>query len=78
MHSADLIINYLFYIYCASLEFSFYHNEWYISTTLILCKPGHLTYNIAKLYRSIELLNTIGKLLSTLIAADLSFLVEKY
>lgn len=76
--SSDLIINRLFFIYRASLEYAFYHDEWCNSTTLILRKPGCAAYDIAKSYRPIGLLNTIGKLLSTLIAADLSFLIEKH
>lgn len=78
MRTIDLINERLFFIYRASLEFGWYHSEWRTSTTLVLRKPGRPTYDIAKSYRPIGLLNTIGKLLSTLIAADLSFLVEKH
>ncbi|KAJ3473537.1 hypothetical protein NLI96_g12951 [Meripilus lineatus] len=76
--SIDHIIDHLFFIYRASMEFGFYHDRWRISETLVLRKPGRTAYDIAKSYRPIGLLNTTGKLLSTLIAADLSFLVEKH
>ena len=74
----DTLINHLFYIFQAALELNVYHDQWLLSSTLVLCKPSKPTYNIAKAYRPIGLLNTIGKLLSTLITADLSYLVEKH
>ena len=45
---------------------------------LVLCKPGKPAYDVAKAYRPIGLLDTIGKLLSILVAADLSHLAEKH
>ena len=35
-------------------------------------------YNIAKAYHPIGLLDTLGKLFSTLVTADLSYLAEKH
>jgi len=45
---------------------------------LILCKPGKPAYDMAKAYCPIGLLDTIGKLLSTLVATELSYLAEKH
>lgn len=49
-----------------------------MSLTIVLHKPGKHAYNIARAYHPIGLLDTLGKLLSTLIAADLSYLTEKH
>src|ERR1700724_3483072 len=78
MKCIDSIIDHLFYIYRASLEFAFYHDHWLTSLTLVLRKPGKPAYDVAKAYRPISLLDTIGKLLSTLITTDLSFLAETH
>ncbi|KAF8163068.1 hypothetical protein B0H34DRAFT_637539, partial [Crassisporium funariophilum] len=75
---APLIADHLFYIFRAVLELDVYHDSWLVSTTLVLRKPGKAAYNVAKAYRPIGLLNTLGKLLSTLVAADLSHLAEKH
>ncbi|CAG7855244.1 SubName: Full=Uncharacterized protein {ECO:0000313/EMBL:CCA77710.1}; Flags: Fragment [Serendipita indica DSM 11827] len=41
-------------------------------------KPGKPAYNIAKAYRPIALLNTLGKLLLALMAEDLTYMSEHY
>ena len=74
----DTLINHLFFIYRAAIEHNFYHNCWLLSTTLVLRKPGKPAYDVAKAYCSIGLLNTISKLLSTLITADLFHLAEQH
>jgi len=78
MKCINVIIDHLFYIYRASLKFAFYHDYWLTSLTLVLRKPGKPAYDITKAYRPISLLDTIRKLLSTLVATDLSFLVETH
>lgn len=75
---ANTIIDNLFYIYQAILRLHHYPSCWLTSLTIVLCKPGKPAYNIAKAYRPIGLLNTLGKLFSTLVASDLSFLTEKH
>ena len=45
---------------------------------MALHKPGKAAYNVAKAYCPIGLLEMIGKLFSTLIAADLSYITEKH
>ena len=76
--SINTLLDHLYYIYRAIFELEVYHNHWLTSTTLVLRKPGKPTYDVAKAYRPIGLLNTIGKFFSTLVAADLSFLAEKH
>ena len=74
----DILVDHLFFIFHAVLELDVYHKRWLTSTTLILHKPSKPVYDVAKAYCPIGLLNTISKLLSTLIAADLSHLAEKH
>ena len=74
----DALIDHLYFIFRAVLELNVYHEWWLRSITLVLCKIGKTTYNIAKLYHPISLLDTIGKLLSTLIVADQSHFTEKH
>lgn len=49
-----------------------------MSTTLVLRKPGKPAYDVANAYHPIGILDTLEKLLSTLVANDLSFLAEKF
>ena len=44
----------------------------------MLWKPGKLRYDVPKAYRLIALLNTLAKLLSSIVAEGLSFLTEKH
>ena len=74
----DALLDHLYFIYRAVFELNVYHARWLALFTLVLRKIGKAAYDMSKSYRPIGLLDTIGKLLSTLIAADLSFLVEKY
>ncbi|KNZ75979.1 hypothetical protein J132_00729 [Termitomyces sp. J132] len=73
----DILIDHLYYIFRAVFELNVYHSSWLISTTLVLRRPEK-PYKVAKAYWPIGLLNTIGKLLSMLVTADLSFLPEKH
>jgi hypothetical protein len=74
----DVLIDHLYYIFKAVLELDVYHERWLQSITLVLRKIGKTSYDVAKSYRPIGLLDTIGKLLSTLVAADLSYLAERH
>ena len=55
-----------------------YSNRWRIWDTIILRKPGKPRYDIPKAHWPIALMNTLGKLLSSLVAEDLSFMCEQY
>lgn len=78
MKCADTIIDHLFYIFRAVFDHDVYPARWLHSITLVLRKPGKPAYDVAKAYRPIGLLDTVGKLLSTLVANDLSYLAEKH
>ena len=72
------IIDHLYYIYQAILEHDAYPSHWLTILTIVLCKAGKPAYNIAKAYCPIGLLDTLGKLLSILVAGDLLYLAEKH
>lgn len=74
----DILLEHLFFIYKAVFELNVYHDRWLTSSTLVLRKPGKPAYDVPIAYRPIGLLDTLGKLLSTLVASDLTFLVEKH
>ena len=48
------------------------------SRTVVLRKPQKPTYNVAKAYRPIALLNTLGKVLEKIVARRVSALVEEH
>ena len=60
------------FIFRATFELNVYPDEWRESITVVLRKPGKPSYADPKAYRPIALLNTLGKLFSSIIADDLS------
>ena len=74
----ETIIDHLYYIYQAVLELNTYPSHWLIILTIVLHKGGKPTYNIAKAYCPIGLLDTLGKLFSVLVSGDLLYLAEKH
>jgi hypothetical protein len=75
---ADLILNYLFHIFQGTLEQGYYYKPWRESITVVLRKPGKPNYSVPKAYQPIALLCTIAKLLTAIIADEVSWLTEKY
>jgi Reverse transcriptase (RNA-dependent DNA polymerase) len=75
---ADLLTDRLWYIYSAILERGLYFALWKQFTTVVLRKPGKPRYDTPKAYRPIALLNTMGKLLTVIIAEQLTYYTEKY
>ena len=67
----EALIEHLYYIFQAILELDTYPSRWLIILTIVLHKAGKLVYNIAKSYHPIGLFDTLGKLFSTLVTADL-------
>ena len=62
----------------AIIEKGWYYAPWKHFTTVVLHKPGKTQYNIPKAYRPITLLNTMGKVLTAIIAEQLTYYTEKY
>ena len=75
---ADLLIEYLYHIFQGILERGYYFKPWREFVTIVLRKPGKPNYTVPKAYRPIALLCTIAKLLTALVADDMSRLVEKH
>lgn len=76
--NTDTILQTLAEIFTATLKKGYYYQGWKKSITCILQKPGQPSYKIPKAYCPKVLLSTIGKLLSAIIAADISRLIEEH
>ena len=74
----NALINHLYFIFKAVFELNTYHPRWLKSVTLVLRKIGKMSYDVAKSYRPIGLIDTIPKLFSTLCSKHISFLAEKH
>ena len=73
--SFNLITDYLLHIFQAVFTLRTYYKPWKHFTTIVLRKPGKLDYEI---HCPIALLCTMAKVLTALIAEDMSQLVEKH
>ena len=73
---AETLANHLYYIFRAIFELTIYPDEWRESITIVLRKPGKPTYEDPKAYRPIALLNTLGKLFSTIATDEISYFCE--
>jgi hypothetical protein len=78
MKCINALIDHLFFIFRAVLELKVYHPKWLESITLVLRKVGKTSYDVAKSYRPIGLMNTTPKVLSTLCSKHTSYLAEKH
>ncbi|PPR05017.1 hypothetical protein CVT24_010210 [Panaeolus cyanescens] len=65
-------------IFNAAIRLGRYHHSWKVSITCVLRKPGKPSYEAPKAYRPIALLSTTAKLLSALVAEDMSRLIEEH
>ena len=74
----NALIDHLYFIFRAVFDLNTYHPRWLESITLILCKVGKTSYDVAKSYRPIGLIDTIPKVFSTLCSRHISFLAEKH
>ena len=75
---ADLIESRLWYIFTAIIDKGWYYTPWKRFTTVVLRKPGKPRYDVPKAYRPIALLNTMGKVLTSIVAEQLTFYTEKF
>src|SRR6266481_1308585 len=74
----ELIAEYLLHIYRAVFTLNTYSDKWQIWDTIVLRKPSKPRYDVPKAYRPIALMNTMGKVLSALVAEDLNYMCERY
>ena len=75
---ADILVPYLLQIFRASLGLQCYPEQWKDSITCVIRKPGKPRYDVPKAYQPIALVNTITKLLSSIVMEDISHLTEKH
>jgi hypothetical protein len=76
--NAKLLADRLLHIYEAIYEREMFYKPWKSFTTVVLRKPGKPRYDVAKAYRPIALLNTQWKVLTAIIAEQLTFVSEKF
>jgi ribonuclease HI len=72
-----LIADRLTYIYRAILELEEFFDPWREFTTIVLRKPDKPNYEIPKAYRPIALISTMSKVLTAIVAENISQLVEQ-
>ena len=70
--SFNLIADYLLHIFQTVFTLQTYYKPWKHFTTIVPRKPGKPDYEIPKAYHPIALLCTMGKVLTVLIAEDMS------
>ena len=73
---ADIITERLTIIFRAIIELGTYYDPWREFTTVVLRKPGKPCYETPKAYRPIALISTMAKVLTSIVAENLSHIVE--
>ena len=68
----------LYYLFNSSLNLGYYPAKLKESITVVLRKPEKKDYSDPKAYRPIALLNTLGKLLESILANRISAIAERY
>ena len=76
--NADLLVDRLLLIYSAMLEKELQYKPWKSFTTVVLCKPGKPRYDVPRAYRPVALLNTMWKVITTLVADQITHLSESH
>ena len=74
----DLIADHLLYIYQAILELDEFYDPRREFITLVIRKPDKPNYELPKAHRPIALISTMAKVLTALIAENISRLVETH
>ena len=75
-HCAQELVPSLHNIFNATIDLEHYPKQWKQSKTVVIRKPGRHTYMVTKSYRPIALMNTMGKILSAIVARKLMAAVE--
>jgi hypothetical protein len=74
----DLIADHLLYIYQAILTLERFYDPWREFTTIVLKKPDKPNYEVPKAYRPIALISTMAKVLTAIVAENISQLAEQH
>ncbi|PPQ78944.1 hypothetical protein CVT25_002395, partial [Psilocybe cyanescens] len=75
--SVELIEEHLLQIYRATFTLNAYVDSWREFTTVVLRKPGKPSYEVTKAYRPIALICTMAKVLTSIVADDISRIAER-
>ena len=75
---ADALVPYLVHIFWAMFMLQVYYGQWKEIVTCVLGKPGKPHYGVPKAYRPIMLLNSLAKLATSIVAEELSYMVETH
>jgi hypothetical protein len=78
MKCVDILIDYSLPIFVAVFSLETYSDRWKESFTAVLRKPGKPAYDVSKAHRPVVLLNSIAKVLTAIVAEDLSYLCEAH
>jgi hypothetical protein len=73
---APVIVPYLTNLYSACLKLGYNPSHFRASITVVLRKGGARNYRLAKSYRPVALLNTIGKGLESVVARRISYMLD--
>ena len=65
-------------LFQTSLDVGTLPTQWRNATIVPLRKPDKLDYKLAKVYRPISLLATLGKILESIVADRISYAVEEF
>ena len=74
----DIILSRLLTIFRAIISLNTYYDPWREFITVVLRKPGKPSYEVPKAYRPIALISTIAKVLTSIMAENLSQVVEQH
>ena len=72
------LADYLLHLYRAILTLDEYYDPWQEFTTVVLRKPDKPNYELPKAYRPIALISTMAKVLTAIVADNISKLVEQH
>lgn len=75
---SKLLTPYFTFLFNGVFSHQTYYEPWKRFMTVILQKPGKPNYTMPKAYRPIALLNTTCKLLTTVVAEQMTFLLEQH
>jgi len=74
----DMLVERLHWIYKAILEKGLQYKPWKSFNTIVLYKPGKPCYDVPKAYYPIALLNTMWKVITAIVADQITFLSENH
>ncbi|KAJ8585798.1 hypothetical protein M405DRAFT_706863, partial [Rhizopogon salebrosus TDB-379] len=74
----NLLLPHLLQLFRAVFMLKTYYAPWRDFTTVVLRKPGKPDYTVAKAYRPIALLNSTCKLLTAIVADQMTYLLEHH